>query len=431
MDNWFEFILERYNYWIAITLMMVGLYIVFARGNLVKKIVGLNLFQTSVFIFYISIGKIAGGTAPIYMGDELGYGEKHGEDAGEGALHETPEGAHDNSGVLDQNLDQAGDLHSKIENTFGDMPVNDLKAALKDMDPVTGTDAAPSLHDAPVDADKISNDALANLKLPESGGLEFAGEPLHGGEIANSLGDAVYGAGDIIYTNPLPHVLILTAIVVGVATTAVGLALVVRRFGLVRPDWSVVMPYMKFGLPLQVAGASSLIIRLGDRQVLGALRSETDTGVFSASSDLGMLILMVVYTLQPVLFPALAWLFNQGQKERAVWLFERTVTYFLFLTLPAVVFLAVASGSVLTLFTTADFAREGGALLTPLVAAGTVLFGLSSMARNLLGMVHRTTLAMGIWVGAAAVKVAVDQVNEGAIGRDDRSEEHTSELQSH
>ncbi|MCK5263952.1 MAG: cation:proton antiporter subunit C, partial [Gammaproteobacteria bacterium] len=45
--------------------MMVGFYIVIAHGNLVKKIVGLSIFQTSVFIFYISMAKIDGATAPI------------------------------------------------------------------------------------------------------------------------------------------------------------------------------------------------------------------------------------------------------------------------------------------------------------------------------------------------------------------------------
>lgn len=95
------------NYWLFTVLMMTGLYIVVARGNLVKKIVGLNIFQTSVFMLYISMGKIAGGTAPIFPTD-------------------------------------------------------------LDIDP------------------------------------------------------------DVVYSNPLPHVLILTAIVVGVATTALGLALIVR-----------------------------------------------------------------------------------------------------------------------------------------------------------------------------------------------------------
>ena len=53
------------NYWIVIALMMIGFYIVIAQGNLIKKIVGLNIFQVSVFIFYISVGKVTGGSAPI------------------------------------------------------------------------------------------------------------------------------------------------------------------------------------------------------------------------------------------------------------------------------------------------------------------------------------------------------------------------------
>ncbi len=53
------------NYWAFIFLMMVGFYILISQGNLIKKLVGLNIFQTSVFILYISMGKVRGGTAPI------------------------------------------------------------------------------------------------------------------------------------------------------------------------------------------------------------------------------------------------------------------------------------------------------------------------------------------------------------------------------
>ena len=58
-------IAAHYNQWIAVFLMVAGLYIVIARGNMVKKLVGLSLFQTSVYLLYISPGKIIGGTAPI------------------------------------------------------------------------------------------------------------------------------------------------------------------------------------------------------------------------------------------------------------------------------------------------------------------------------------------------------------------------------
>ena len=54
-----------YNYWIVILLMMTGFYVVISSGNLVKKIIGLNVFQASVFILYISVGKMAGGRVPI------------------------------------------------------------------------------------------------------------------------------------------------------------------------------------------------------------------------------------------------------------------------------------------------------------------------------------------------------------------------------
>ena len=54
-----------FNYWIVIFLMMTGFFIVIARGNLVKKIIGLNIFQTAVFLLYLTLGKVRGGTAPI------------------------------------------------------------------------------------------------------------------------------------------------------------------------------------------------------------------------------------------------------------------------------------------------------------------------------------------------------------------------------
>ena len=124
-----DFFVSHYNYWVVIFLMMVGFYILISRGNLIKKIVGLNVFQTSVFMLYISMGKITGGTPPILVGDAHGDG---------------------------------------------------------------------------------------------GGG---AGTAEHAGGAVEHVGGAVEY---VVYSNPLPHVLILTAIVVGIATTSVGLALAVR-----------------------------------------------------------------------------------------------------------------------------------------------------------------------------------------------------------
>ncbi len=62
-------VLGLYNYWIVVVLMMIGFYTMISRGNLVKKLIGLGVFQTSAMIMYISISKIEGATAPILLED--------------------------------------------------------------------------------------------------------------------------------------------------------------------------------------------------------------------------------------------------------------------------------------------------------------------------------------------------------------------------
>ena len=144
-----EFILERANYWAIIGLMMIGLYILFEASNMIKKLVGLSVFQTSIILFYITLSRIDGGTAPIFFGgDAKGHGGDHVE---------------------------AGALSSAVDATHA------------------ATDATHNAADA-----------------------------------AHGAASAAHHGFEHVYSNPLPHVLMLTAIVVGVATLAVGLAIVVR-----------------------------------------------------------------------------------------------------------------------------------------------------------------------------------------------------------
>jgi multicomponent Na+:H+ antiporter subunit C len=234
------FILERYNYWIFIVLMMIGLYIVISRGNLVKKIVGLNIFQTSVFIYYISIGKIAGGTAPIIIGDAA-----HG---GEHATPFDPAAVDDVVGERIDALKREESLHATPE---GAMAGNELS-----VEGAPAPDSGESLHTLPQELPDTGNvlgeaapdDAIVRTP-PETGDAIVAipppGTPDSYSFVVPEAGhdaagaDLLHQAADIIYSNPLPHVLILTAIVVGVATTAVGLALAVRireAYGTVEED---------------------------------------------------------------------------------------------------------------------------------------------------------------------------------------------------
>lgn len=165
-----ELIAERLNYAVVIVLMMTGLYVVFSTGNLVKKLVGLSVFQTSVFLLYISIGKVAGGQPPIL---ELKHGGGHAEEA-----------AH--------------------------------------------VETVPHTADAPAYVAEIPADEAAAQATSPAGAGEQPGEAAPAPEQTDIASLLPPEEPETIYSNPLPHVLILTAIVVGVATLAVGLALVVR-----------------------------------------------------------------------------------------------------------------------------------------------------------------------------------------------------------
>lgn len=249
-----QFIVERYNYWIFIILMMIGLYTVIARGNLVKKIIGLNIFQTSVFIYYISIGKIAGGTAPIYVPGDMERRTVHEEDHhGDGYNGKDHVATEETIRAKDHINGQSNDLHHGDALHQGD--ANELVTATGVAEGASGKVAnlnAPALNrDLPANihageanatigaaptSDKIANTASFNIKDSDAAtGL--------GGEREPGLGQELAAASEIVanvlYSNPLPHVLILTAIVVGVATTAVGLSLAVRireAYGTIEED---------------------------------------------------------------------------------------------------------------------------------------------------------------------------------------------------
>jgi multicomponent Na+:H+ antiporter subunit C len=137
-----------YNYGLIVVLMMTGMYLIFSKSNMVKSIIGLNLFQVSVIMFYVSMGRVEHGTAPILYSQD-----QHAE-----------------------------------EHAF------ERVSASEELAMVT-----------------MVEDQGKDKKKPK--------EDRHEAEIKHD--------GNV-YSNPLPHVLMLTAIVVGVATTALALALVVR-----------------------------------------------------------------------------------------------------------------------------------------------------------------------------------------------------------
>lgn len=67
MSELLTIIISKINYWVYILLMMIGFYAIIAKNNLVKKIIGMNIFQTAVILFFISIGAKKNATIPIIV----------------------------------------------------------------------------------------------------------------------------------------------------------------------------------------------------------------------------------------------------------------------------------------------------------------------------------------------------------------------------
>jgi multicomponent Na+:H+ antiporter subunit C len=62
----FDFIAGHYDYWFIIVLLMIGMYGMTLKRNLVKKLIGMTIFQAAIILFYISSSVKAGATVPIF-----------------------------------------------------------------------------------------------------------------------------------------------------------------------------------------------------------------------------------------------------------------------------------------------------------------------------------------------------------------------------
>jgi multicomponent Na+:H+ antiporter subunit C len=71
-----DYVVSKYNFWIYVVLMMIGLYGMMGKRNLIKKLIGMNIFQSAIILFYVSIGVKTGGTVPILSGHGHGHGHE-------------------------------------------------------------------------------------------------------------------------------------------------------------------------------------------------------------------------------------------------------------------------------------------------------------------------------------------------------------------
>jgi multicomponent Na+:H+ antiporter subunit C len=212
--------LGAYNYWLVIVLMMTGLYVVLARSNMIKTIIGLNMFQVAVILFYVSMGKVTGGTAPIEL--------KQMTEATGRSLTLLSE-VRETGVVTDAQVTEARAIIALARQGMERLPDGPVRERLEGG--VAEHAASDDGHGAEGHGAEVVEPEPIGLSVAEgaldrsaaASGPEVMDMRLH----AITILDRTLSTA-IIYSNPLPHVLMLTAIVVGIATIALALALVVR-----------------------------------------------------------------------------------------------------------------------------------------------------------------------------------------------------------
>ena len=85
-----ELFIERLNYFIYVVLLLIGLHAMIAKNNLIKKLIGMSIFQTAIILFYVSVGVKEGATIPIYLPEH----DPHGSHASHGDENATEEAGH-------------------------------------------------------------------------------------------------------------------------------------------------------------------------------------------------------------------------------------------------------------------------------------------------------------------------------------------------
>ena len=86
-----QLLVDRLNYFIYVVLLMIGLWAMIAKNNLIKKLIGMAIFQTAIILFYVSIGVKQGATIPIYLSEHDPHGEQALENANHSSLSERPQ----------------------------------------------------------------------------------------------------------------------------------------------------------------------------------------------------------------------------------------------------------------------------------------------------------------------------------------------------
>ncbi len=183
---------------------------------------------------------------------------------------------------------------------------------------------------------------------------------------------------------------IVALLIVRIIVLALSLRSIVSHLGFATPDFSILRPYLEFGLPLLLMGLFDTMINSSDRYVIGFFKGAAAVGVYSATYSIGILAVIFIYPISYILASTIFKLYDEGDIDKAKLYLSYSLKYFLLFSIPSVFGLTVLAKTILKSLTTSEFILFNSMFVVLWVSLGAVVYGVQVVYGQII-MLQRNT----------------------------------------
>lgn len=200
---------------------------------------------------------------------------------------------------------------------------------------------------------------------------------------------------------------IIAILITRTVTFGIMLYLIISYAGFTSPDFSILRPYLIYGLPLIPTVVFQFVIASSDRYVIGFFMGAENVGIYSAAYGIGGIGLMfsmyIIYILRPTIYS----LYDKRKVDEVKVYLSYSWKCLLMLSIPTAFGLSILSGPLLASLTTPEFVA-GGKPIIPLVALSTILYGVEMLFGVVLMLVRRTQIYAIVFGTAAVINIGLN-----------------------
>jgi len=177
---------------------------------------------------------------------------------------------------------------------------------------------------------------------------------------------------------------------------------IIHHIGFVAPDFSLLRPYLAFGLPLLTIGLFDILINSSDRYVIGFFKGAASVGIYSATYNIGLLAIVFIFPIAYILSPTVFKLFDEGKIDKVKMYLSYSLKYFLLFSIPSVFGLTILAKTMLKSFATPEFVLFNSMFIVLWVALSSIFYGVYAIYGQIL-MLQKNTKFFILAFGVGAV----------------------------